>query len=782
MPKTMRFGDPGARIRSQMSLEQRGTDAMDVWFAGPRFENEELFKELAEIAVEKHAAFRRGTYGQDPEWVDKSHPDYQHAVREVRAHLRSLIARLSASSIPWYSYRYHGHMNWDNSLPAIAGYIAAIFFNQNNVAAEGSPVTTELEIEVARDLCRMIGFPVGRPDRPEPWGHITCGGTVANMEALWAARNLRLYPFAVQQALRHDWTGHDDFQVTLADGRSQPLVDFTGWEVLNLPADTALELPTRLTDEEGLGEDELEAIEGYSVQRLGMAGLARRFEAEHGSRRPIDELAILAPVTAHYSMPKAASLLGLGTDNLVQVPVDDRARMSVAGLESILDDRLAAETPVAAVVVVLGSTQESAVDPLAEVIDLRQRFRARGLDFQVHADAAWGGYFAALLRPPHPDSASARLLAAARTGLARGEDAVGPRPGPELALQQLGTERAPGPLEAEVPDAENTLDLEAEDERATETSNPPDLHPGRLVYTAEMALSGHVRQHLAAMSDADTVTIDPHKAGFVPYPAGALCYRSRPMPEMIAFRAPVVYHDGEAPTVGVFGIEGSKPGAAAAAVWLSHRVIRPDQGGYGHVLGRSAFSATRLFCAIASMESTLFVLKTVQAIDPRDIQTLKRLAALDNPEFWQALHDDPSIEDLLDRIGPDLLINTFAVNPLNDDGSPNDDPGRANTLNDRVFRRLSIETTGDQWPPVILTGSEYDPAVIGRAFVDGFRARLGIRPGSDVPMRFLLTTTANPWLTDAENGTRTMVPTIARLLRDVIEDEATRLRKDLNQP
>lgn len=36
---------------------------------------------------------------------------------------------------------------------------------------------------------------------PQAWGHITCGGTVANIEAVWAARNLKFYPLAVKRAL-----------------------------------------------------------------------------------------------------------------------------------------------------------------------------------------------------------------------------------------------------------------------------------------------------------------------------------------------------------------------------------------------------------------------------------------------------------------------------------------------------------------------------------------------------------------------------------------------------
>jgi hypothetical protein len=42
-----------------------------------------------------------------------------------------------------------------------------------------------------------------------------------------------------------------------------------------------------------------------------------------------------------------------------------------------------------------------------------------------------------------------------------------------------------------------------------------------------------------------------------------LCYRNGAMRDLIAFTASVVYHGGVDPTVGVYGIEGSKPGAAA---------------------------------------------------------------------------------------------------------------------------------------------------------------------------------------------------------------------------
>ena len=39
-------------------------------------------------------------------------------------------------------------MTWDATLPAFVGYIAGLLYNQNNVAAEGGPATTLMEIEV----------------------------------------------------------------------------------------------------------------------------------------------------------------------------------------------------------------------------------------------------------------------------------------------------------------------------------------------------------------------------------------------------------------------------------------------------------------------------------------------------------------------------------------------------------------------------------------------------------------------------------------------------------
>lgn len=89
-----------------------------------------------------------------------------------------------------------------------------------------------------------------------------------------------------------------------------------------------------------------------------------------------------------------------------------------------------------------------------------------------------------------------------------------------------------------------------------------------------MGLSPYVEEQYSNLQYADTITIDPHKSGFCPYPAGALCYRNGDMRYFIAFLHPEVYHGEDDPTMGVYGIEGSKPGAAPTAVFASHKVSK----------------------------------------------------------------------------------------------------------------------------------------------------------------------------------------------------------------
>lgn len=144
------------------------------------------------------------------------------------------------------------------------------------------------------------------------------------------------------------------------------------------------------------------------------------------------------------------------------------------------------------------------------------------MNFIVHADAAWGGYMCTML------DRSTKLR----------QDAVNSR--------VRGSFRRKRPSSWYVPTSQ---------------------------------LSHYSQANLRAMAHTDSITVDPHKTGLIPYPAGGLCYRNGSMRGFVTLTAPVVFHGEADPNIGVYGLEGSKPGAAAVATLLSHRVLGLDNNG-----------------------------------------------------------------------------------------------------------------------------------------------------------------------------------------------------------
>ena len=97
-------------------------------------------------------------------------------------------------------------------------------------------------------------------------------------------------------------------------------------------------------------------------------------------------LTLYASDQAHSSIDKAAIVLGLGHENVRQVPSDEAFRMSVPALEeAIRRDREAGCLPMA-VVATAGTTSTTSVDPIAEILGICRR---EGL--WLHVDAAYAG-------------------------------------------------------------------------------------------------------------------------------------------------------------------------------------------------------------------------------------------------------------------------------------------------------------------------------------------------------------------------------------------------------
>ncbi|HEV2872355.1 MAG TPA: aminotransferase class I/II-fold pyridoxal phosphate-dependent enzyme [Actinomycetota bacterium] len=98
---------------------------------------------------------------------------------------------------PFFHPRYAGQMLKPPHPVAVAGYLAAMTVNPNNHALDGGPATGAMEKEVVGDLAAMFRLP------SDSLGHLTSSGTIANLEALWVARQL-----APGRAVAHSQDAH----------------------------------------------------------------------------------------------------------------------------------------------------------------------------------------------------------------------------------------------------------------------------------------------------------------------------------------------------------------------------------------------------------------------------------------------------------------------------------------------------------------------------------------------------------------------------------------------
>ncbi|MGE4559556.1 MAG: aspartate aminotransferase family protein [Desulfobulbus sp.] len=89
---------------------------------------------------------------------------------------------------------------------------------------------------------------------------------------------------------------------------------------------------------------------------------------------------------AHYSMDRAANVLGLGSEHLLKIPVDDHGRMQVAELERRIAEVVAQGGVPFWVAATAGTTVRGSYDQILPLLALRDRYR-----FWLHVDGAWGG-------------------------------------------------------------------------------------------------------------------------------------------------------------------------------------------------------------------------------------------------------------------------------------------------------------------------------------------------------------------------------------------------------
>lgn len=238
----------------------------------------------------------------------------------VSDYAESLMQKLVAHSVHTAAPSFIGHMT--SALPYFVLSLSKMMvgLNQNLVKIETSKAFTPMERQVLGMMHHLV---YGEGDGfYKKWMHsanhslgaFCSGGTIANITALWIARN----------------------RLLKADG------DFKG------------------IAREGL----FKAMKHYGY----------------------DGLAILISERGHYSLGKAADVLGIGRESLIAIKTDADNKIDTGALAEKMAELKAANIRVLAIVGVAGTTETGNVDPLNQLADLAEQYQCH-----FHVDAAWGG-------------------------------------------------------------------------------------------------------------------------------------------------------------------------------------------------------------------------------------------------------------------------------------------------------------------------------------------------------------------------------------------------------
>ena len=238
----------------------------------------------------------------------------------VSEHTEHLLDTLVSHSVHTSSPSFIGHMT--SALPYFLMPLSKIMIalNQNLVKIETSKAFTPLERQVLGMLHRLIYqdndqfYSRWMHSANHSLGAFCSGGTIANITALWVARN---------NALK-------------AQG------SFKGVE------------------KEGL----FKAMKHYDYEGL----------------------AILVSERGHYSLKKAADVLGIGQEGLVSVKTDNNNRICTDDLRIKIEQLKQNKIKPFAVIGVAGTTETGNIDPLRDIAEV-----CAESDCHFHVDAAWGG-------------------------------------------------------------------------------------------------------------------------------------------------------------------------------------------------------------------------------------------------------------------------------------------------------------------------------------------------------------------------------------------------------
>lgn len=114
----------------------------------------------------------------------------------------------------------------------------------------------------------------------------------------------------------------------------------------------------------------------------------------------------------------------------------------------------------------------------------------------------------------------------------------------------------------------------------------------------DVGLSEEVRRSLGGIARVDSVTLDPHKLGFVPYSCGAILTRDSQGYRCPTFDAPYLLANNGGAWQNT--LEGSRAATGAVATWMACKTIGSE--GYGRILQRNLAATNILLLELARAE------------------------------------------------------------------------------------------------------------------------------------------------------------------------------------
>ena len=644
------------------------------YFLGPKAENANFLEELLLLVLRDYFHWRRNYFPGDKILLTKK------IQRELESNYDSLYQNtleLTAElrrNFPFYSSRYLAHMLSDTSIPSIVGYLAGMLYNPNNVTPEAAPVTVDLEIEACNEILRMLGYSAP-PDIPSDfdkesiaqykkelqkefgWAHITQGGTIANIEALWIARSIKYTPLSIWDISRKE---NLEIQVKLPNGSQKDIKNLSKIQILSIKPNESIYLLAKYVEairnkykigiEEADTKSQLLLTQSeYSINK-GIGKILKEFPPT-----------IFISGTAHYSITKAADILGIGKENIRIIKTDSKFRIDVNDLEQEINYCLARKHIPLAVIAIVGTTEEGAVDPVHKILDLREIFESqKNISFWLHTDAAWGGYIKSLFTFSNKgflktiqNKISEQLKLNSHTNpfewteefisyvYKNINEYLKKNPDDEKYLrtdiQGLKEQLINYITNENVEAYFSAINHFITDHKYLQIKELiPELNLEKRVEIVNNFVCDEVKinwddylknvsiqwgdfdvcSSFIAISKTDSTTIDPHKMGYINYPCGIIAFKNDRVRHFILQKAPyitsvrqdVLIHmpprhleniDQEPKIVteafAPFIIEGSRPGAAATSLWSSIKTIPPDMDNMGQIIKTSLIASRELY-------------------------------------------------------------------------------------------------------------------------------------------------------------------------------------------